>query len=126
MRSLVSKYDRTYLAMILVAGLPTDHVIDRIRTWARAKAHGPSPLSPVPSRSDSRVAPPSPLTPTSVSGGHKKEQSDEPSQHAHDDQEPEKRHVLMRFVLAVKAILFSSIINVLLVFVPVGIAVREF
>lgn len=42
-----------------------------------------------------------------------------------DSQDPVKTNVLVRFFLAVKDILFYSVINVLLIFVPVGMAVRK-
>jgi hypothetical protein len=57
---------------------------------------------------------------------HKQEHSDTTAA-----SEPAKRglsisNAARRFLRAVKAVLFSSVINVLLVFVPVGIAVRKF
>ena len=48
-----------------------------------------------------------------------------PSINQDDSQEPVKINVLVRFFLASKDILFYSVINVLLVFVPVGMAVRK-
>lgn len=137
---------------------------DRIRSWARTKAHGPSPLSKDSSRSptlplsnqnsittqqnrnanlrnDSNL-PPSP--PSDVHG--LASQSSKPtgnnvadntsSDHPPPapppevtgegavigDGAPKKLNVGLRFWYTAKGIVFSSPINILLVFVPVGIA----
>jgi Ca2+:H+ antiporter len=137
--------------------------LDRIRSWARTKAHGPSPLSKDPSR-------PSTLPLSNTPSQQNKTASDndsaniptysstdlpgfapEPSRstanHVADNtssiqpppapppqvdrqglhvdiEEPKKKHVLTRFWLTGKAIVLSSYINLLLVFVPVGIAAK--
>ncbi|KAK0671032.1 putative calcium transporter [Cercophora samala] len=79
----------------------------RIRTWARAKAHGPSPLT--------GAAP----KPRATGPG------DERQEGLGDCSEDiSKQNWFMSFWLTIRAILFSSIVNVLLVFVPVGFAVR--
>lgn len=72
------------------------------------------------------MAPTPPSAPTAAPDGPKQEKSNQPSADAHGDAVQKKTSIASRFVLAIKAILFSSIINVLLVFVPVGIAVRKF
>lgn len=130
-------------------------ISDRVRSWARTKAHGPSPLSPTTRRPSvlpvnnqdihddnandkdvptsttnseglpasntnanvipddtSRVAPP-PAPPP---------QADGPGTVIED--EPVKKNVATRFYLTAKGIIFSSWVNVLLIFVPVGIAVK--
>ncbi|KAK0748417.1 Sodium/calcium exchanger protein-domain-containing protein, partial [Apiosordaria backusii] len=79
---------------------------DRIRTWARAKAHGPSSL-------DGGPSPPRATEPR-----------DQPEEGPQNGPAEEKHNWLVRFSLTTRAILFSSIVNVLLVFVPVGFAVR--
>ncbi|KAK4173874.1 putative calcium transporter [Triangularia setosa] len=80
---------------------------DRIRTWARAKAHGPSPLTGGPSRS--RAAEPGNERGEGLQSGLA---------------DAEKQSCFKSFWLTTRAILFSSIVNVLFVFVPVGFAVR--
>ena len=42
-----------------------------------------------------------------------------------DDGTPEKRNPALGFLLAIKAVLFSSVVNIMLVFVPVGVAARK-
>lgn len=80
---------------------------DRIRTWARAKAHGPSPLTGTPPRTHAAEA-----------GNERREgRRDRPA-------EDTSRNAFTSFWLTIRAILFSSIVNVLLIFVPVGFAVR--
>ncbi|KAI6708145.1 hypothetical protein JHW43_009326 [Diplocarpon mali] len=145
---------------------------DRIRSWARTKSHGTSPLSPCPSRStlplshssnsvpipsnpapqssnsssslrhDTTTGPPAP--PTGIRGLARSPSkptvnntADSPSPGVPspapppqadgegpvlDNQEPTKKNVAMRFWLTSKSIILSSYINLLLVFVPVGIA----
>lgn len=100
--------------------------IDRVRTWARAKAHGPFPLSAATPRSEPRMASSSLPGTTATSGGQGPEKMDQTSGDSPETQGDEKQNMAMRFLLVVKAILFSSIVNILLVFVPVGIAVRKF
>jgi Ca2+:H+ antiporter len=142
----------------------SDSYIDRIRSWARTKAHGPSPLSKDTSRSttlplsnpstnsqqtrtsiprnDTTNVPPFPST--DINGLAR--QSSKPtanniadnisSDHPPpapppqvdgegaviEDEKPKKKNVMMRFWLTGKAIILSSYINLLLVFVPIGIA----
>ncbi|KAK4200047.1 putative calcium transporter [Triangularia verruculosa] len=79
----------------------------RIRTWARAKAHGPPPLAGGPPRP--RAAEPE----NEQQEGHRSGPADE-----------KHKTWFMSFWLTTRALLFSSIVNVLLVFVPVGFAVR--
>ena len=38
---------------------------------------------------------------------------------------PGKENPALRFLLAIKIVLFSSVVNIMLVFVPVGIAARK-
>ena len=145
--------------------------IDRIRSWARTKAHGPSPLSKdtsrtptlplsnapstaqthvlsnVPSRNDS--LPPFPSTDArglarqpsrpnannvadNTSNVHPPPvpppQADgqgtviEPDTELEAADAPKKKNVATRFWLTAKGIILSSYINLLLVFVPIGIA----
>ncbi|KAK3329912.1 vacuolar calcium ion transporter [Apodospora peruviana] len=107
---------------------------DRIRTWARAKAHGPSPLTSTPSRSSSSAhvrRTPSARSGVVQGGGpsiHRQHPSSlspltQPLDEA-ETQEAQKVNMVTRFFLVIKDILLSSIINVLLVFVPVGMAVH--
>ncbi|KUJ08671.1 uncharacterized protein LY89DRAFT_741523 [Mollisia scopiformis] len=143
----------------------SESFIDRIRSWARTKAHGPSPLSKDSSRSTTLPLsnPPSnnttqnrstnlrddtnnvPPFPSSDLHGIARQSSkptannvadntsDDPPPPAPppetagegtviEDDEPKKQNVGMRFWFTTKDILFSSPINILLVFVPVGIA----
>ncbi|KAL1848682.1 hypothetical protein VTK73DRAFT_10095 [Phialemonium thermophilum] len=108
----------------------------RVRTWARAKARG----SPVALTSDPRraagsrpspraqsapnapAAPAQPAAPSTEPKGEDSSAGDAPrlSPRAIRAQ----KNVFVRFYLTLKDILFSSIIHVLLVFVPVGIAVH--
>ncbi|KAL2134989.1 hypothetical protein VTI74DRAFT_10124 [Chaetomium olivicolor] len=62
--------------------------------------------------------------PKGLDGLGQKERTDQPASSPIDGQSSEGRTAPIRFFLATKVILFSSIVNVLLVFVPVGIAVR--
>ncbi|KAK3935826.1 vacuolar calcium ion transporter [Diplogelasinospora grovesii] len=105
----------------------------RVRTWARAKAHGPSPLVSGPRRlSSTRNGPangtsPAPAWATGTgpaAGVSKLDQSNEPLPTITEEKPSERKSVFVRFFVVLKDILFSSIINILLVFVPVGIAVR--
>ena len=143
--------------------------IDRIRSWARTKAHGPSPLSqsssrpstlpltnppqtdtqqtgqtgttPTPVRHDPTNIPPFPSTdlnglarqsskPTANIVADNTSTDNPPpapppqvdGEGAVIEEEEPKRNIATRFWLTAKSIILSSYINVLLVFVPVGIA----
>lgn len=137
---------------------------DRIRSWAKSKAHGPSPLSRDTSRTqtlpisiqdttnidstnilqnDKSAIPPFPSTDRH---GFTRQSSRATANNVADntttdtpppapppqvdgegtiinDEKP-KIHVARRFWLTAKSIIMSSYVNVLLVFVPVGIAVK--
>lgn len=152
----------------------SDSSLDRIRSWARTKAHGPSPLSADTSRTPSlavnslstntkekaaeatptnsndvhpfpstdangRARQSSKLTANNVAD-HTKTDSPPPApppqvdgeravididRNPTDTIEPkpkEKKNVALRFWLTFRSIILSSYINILLVFVPVGIA----
>ncbi|KUI57811.1 Vacuolar calcium ion transporter [Cytospora mali] len=105
----------------------------RIRTWARAKAHGDSRL--VTSSRGASV----PRTSTGLSSTSRatpKPSNDKPiagkeptaaegaASGASEKAQPEKKPVVNRFFNVIWNVLTSSWINVLLVFVPVGIAVH--
>ncbi|KAF4617037.1 hypothetical protein G7Y89_g15114 [Cudoniella acicularis] len=135
--------------------------LDRIRSWARTKAHGPSPLSHDSSRSSTLPLsnPPSnsqqnsiiahnddlpPFTPadsTAVQSSRSTANNvadNTSSEHPPPapppqvdgsgtvivDEKPPKKHVAVRFWITSKSIILSSYINLLLVFVPVGIAAQ--
>ena len=147
----------------------SESFLDRVRSWARTKAHGPSPLSDDSSRSptlpisnppgtlngaqqntirtaqnDTSNLPPFPSK--DVNGLSR--QSSKPTANAvadntstsHpppapppqadgegaviDNERSKKKNVAMRFWLTSKTIILSSYINILLVFVPVGIAAK--
>ncbi|CZR67105.1 related to manganese resistance protein [Phialocephala subalpina] len=137
---------------------------DRIRSWARTKAHGPSPLSKDSSRSTTLPLSNSPSTntqqnrttnthddttnvppfPSSDLNGVARQPSKPTANNVADntstdhpppapppqvegegtiiEDEKPKKNVGVRFWFTTKDILFSSPINILLVFVPVGIA----
>ncbi|KAK0130514.1 hypothetical protein ONS96_001031 [Cadophora gregata f. sp. sojae] len=139
---------------------------DRVRSWARTKAHGTSPLSkssrqtlPInnPSatpqhtrtgsslQNDTTNIPPFPSTdinglarqsskPTAdntvdntssdVPPPAPPPQVDGEGAVINDDEKPAKKNVAMRFWLTARSILLSSYINLLLVFVPIGIAAK--
>ena len=145
---------------------PNSHsYIDRIRSWARTKAHGPSPLSKDSSRSPTLPLSNSPLTnaqqttnatlrndttsvppfPSTDLHGIARQSSRPTANNVADntssdhpppapppqadgqgtvigDETPKKKNVAMRFWFTAKAIILSSYINILLVFVPIGIA----
>ncbi|KAL2060134.1 hypothetical protein VTL71DRAFT_9956, partial [Oculimacula yallundae] len=144
---------------------------DRIRSWARSKAHGTSsdshshshshssqqtlPISnpsvslqttrtPSTLRNDTTNIPPFPSTDIN---GLARQSSKPTANNVHDDttsdipppapppevdaegnvinsEKPAKKHVVKRFGLTAKSILLSSYINLLLVFVPIGIAAK--
>lgn len=140
---------------------------DRIRSWARTKAHGPSPFSSSKSRTptlplstqdttntqldrsssashnDSDPIPPFPSTDahgarrqnskptTNIVADNTSADNPPPAPPPEADgegtlinTEKPKKNVAMRFWLTAKSIILSSIINLLLVFVPVGIAAK--
>ena len=138
---------------------------DRIRSWARTKAHGPSPLSSdssrptlpltnprrtdsqqiqTPARNDTANLPPFPSTdlnglarqsskPTANDLANDTSTDNPPSApppqadgegSVIEEESPKKKNVATRFWLTGKAIILSSYFNVLLVFVPVGIAAK--
>jgi hypothetical protein len=142
----------------------SESIADRIRSWARTKAHGPSPLSkdtsrtptlPLsnqdipqnaipPLRNDSTNIPPFPSTDLN---GLAREPSKPTANNVADntstdipppapppqvdgegdvviDEQTKPKNVALRFWLTAKSIILSSIINVLLVFVPIGIAAK--
>ncbi|KAH8905274.1 calcium/proton exchanger [Coniochaeta sp. PMI_546] len=105
----------------------------RVRTWARAKAHGPSPLLPDGRRAVAATprsnAGPASATPAAnpaptVTSEPKPKTTTETAAPQSKRAQRASKGVAARFGLTVKDILFSSYINVLLVFVPVGIAVH--
>ena len=137
------------------------YIPDRIRSWARTKAHGPSPLSKDSSRTptlplsnsttvsnanalrnDTTNVPPFPSTdlhgiarqsskPTANNVADNTSTDNPPPAPPPqadgqgpviEDEAPKKHNVAMRFWLTGKSIILSSYINLLLVFVPVGIA----
>ncbi|TVY18976.1 Vacuolar calcium ion transporter [Lachnellula arida] len=138
--------------------------LDRIRSWARSKAHGPSPLSknssrpstlPLsnipwdqqdgsasPAHNDTTNVPP---YPSNSLPGFSPESSNSTANHVANNtsavqpepapppqvdgqgtvvgaEQPPKKNVLKRFWFTGKSIVLSSYVNLLLVFVPVGIA----
>lgn len=59
-------------------------------------------------------------------GPHKEEQSNRTEALATlGNQDAGDKNIAVRFLLAVKGVLLSSLINILLVFVPVGIVARK-
>ncbi|KAK3382692.1 vacuolar calcium ion transporter [Lasiosphaeria ovina] len=115
----------------------------RVKAWARQKArekpHGSPSLTSTPSRSNSRVrngntihaSPPLVPLPASAAPTPNPDPAVEQSKPEQPAEEAisapsvkSKKSVAIRFYQTVKDILFSSPINVLLVFVPVGIAVH--
>ncbi|RDW72963.1 hypothetical protein BP6252_06870 [Coleophoma cylindrospora] len=137
----------------------SDNSLDRIRSWARTKAHGPSPLSvdarrnnsipinqnnvnlhngttglpPFPASDTNGLARPSSKpTHNNVADNTSSEhpppapppQADGPGTVVSEDEPEKKKNVFVRFWNTFWAILASSYINVLLVFVPVGIAAK--
>jgi len=142
--------------------------LDRIPSWARSKAHGPSPLS-----ADSSHAPTLPLSnpqdtvtprqPNSTSAANDDATNISPFPSDSNSlarqsrkatassvvdnasaanlppallpqvdtegavmrpEKPKKKNVALRFWLTGKSVVLSSYINILLVFVPIGIAVK--
>lgn len=142
--------------------------LDHIRSWARTKAHGPSPLSkdsnrlptlpltnspptgsqqttntPIPARNDTTNIPAFPSTdlnclprqssqPTANNVADNTSTDNPPPAPPPqadgqgpviEDEKPQKT-VATRFWLTAKSIILSTYVNILLVFVPVGIAVK--
>ncbi|ROV89432.1 hypothetical protein VSDG_08674 [Cytospora chrysosperma] len=104
----------------------------RIRTWARAKAHGDSRLvtssrgASTP-RTSTGLSSASRTVPRQGDGTLATEKESTPTEGATGENEkaqPEKKPVVTRFFTVIWNVLTSSWLNVLLVFVPVGIAVR--
>jgi len=162
-----TKLSRVSTSMKKASPNSHSYIPDRIRSWARTKAHGPSPLS-----KDSSRTPTLPLSnattttastadananavrngtadvppfPSTDAHGLARQSSRPTANHVADntstnspppapppqadgqgtliDDEASKKHnVAMRFWLTGKAIILSSYINLLLVFVPIGIA----
>lgn len=136
----------------------SDSSLDRIRSWARTKAHGPSPLSPDTSRistlpldnfpqSSDRTSPQNGAIEPFPSTNSLSEQSKSISNNAINntasdylpsapppqvdgagsiigEEQRKKKNVAIRFWLTAKSIILSSYINLLLLFVPVGIAAQ--
>ncbi|KAB5580296.1 vacuolar calcium ion transporter [Coniochaeta sp. 2T2.1] len=112
----------------------------RVRTWARAKAHGPSPLLPDGRRAAAASTPRAnknvastttttaaiPATAPGATTSEPKPETNDVVAPAPQSKRAQRasKGVAARFGLTLKDILFSSYINVLLVFVPVGIAVE--
>ncbi len=98
-----------------------------MRTWAHAKAHGASTLG-----SESRKPTvPGQAVPVAANGASTdaptKPESEQPAEtngSADVEKPAKKQNFLVEFIFSLKHILLSSYVNVLLVFVPVGIAVN--
>jgi Ca2+:H+ antiporter len=108
---------------------------DRVRAWAKAKAHGPSALLPDarevtggPAHRNSEPSNTAPATGPVADGSEQKPSADtttpSPEKPLSKRAARANKNVAVRFFLTVKDILLSSYINILLVFVPVGIAVN--
>ncbi|KUI66802.1 Vacuolar calcium ion transporter [Cytospora mali] len=105
----------------------------RIRTWARAKAHGDSRLvtssrgASVPRTStglsSTSRATPKPSNDNPIAG-KEPTPTEGAAEGVSEKAQPEKKPVVNRFFNVIWNVLTSSWINVLLVFVPVGIAVH--
>lgn len=143
--------------------------LDRIRSWAHSKAHGPSPLTagsrrpsvlPISNSATTSTQPGSVFTgntdttnvppfPSTDINGLARQSSKPTANNVADNisngspppapppeadgegavisqEKPKKvkKNIAVRFFLTLKSIIFSSWINVLLIFVPVGIAVE--
>ncbi|PSR80232.1 Sodium/calcium exchanger protein-domain-containing protein [Coniella lustricola] len=116
----------------------------RIRGWARAKAHGKNNLVTSGRRATNNSSQRSATGLSQTSGGSRAFQSNHPDANnpgndagaasgngygndsgtdvVNEKTQPEKKHVVNRFFNVIWNVLTSSWINVLLVFVPVGIA----
>ncbi|KAM7183563.1 vacuolar calcium ion transporter [Rhypophila sp. PSN 637] len=94
----------------------------RVRSSAKTNAHGTPSSKPAPSRTNSRatVQPASSTPETLPVENSQDQQADNQETRA----EEVKKNIIVRFMMAVKGILFYSVINVLLVFVPVGMVVH--
>ncbi|KAK3395368.1 Sodium/calcium exchanger protein-domain-containing protein [Sordaria brevicollis] len=102
----------------------------RVRTWANAKAHGPAPLvrhrpdatpslrASISRRGTLTIAEPDRRR--SVAG----QVQGEPALAADEGTQVKKPSALARFYACIKGILFSSFLNIALVFVPVAFAVH--
>ncbi len=102
---------------------------DRIRTWARTKAHGPAPLVAKSRRPGSRPQPAAGGGPVGAqtepsAGGAGEAAPAAPAAPENEKPAQQRPSVFMRFLIALKDIIFSSPVNILLVFVPIGIAVK--
>ena len=98
---------------------------DRVRAWARAKAHGRSPLTSDPRKPGLNRASTSTNTTaaTTAPSDIKPEATTEPA--IEGEKAPEKKkNFFTVFLVSLRNILLSSYVNALLVFVPVGIAVK--
>lgn len=98
---------------------------DRIRTWARAKAHGRAPLVAESRRvpgGRTRISRDGANTAGDATGEQPSAETDTAG--LSEKELRRRKSVTARFFLQVKDILFSSPVNLLLVFVPVGIAVH--
>ncbi|KAK3393343.1 vacuolar calcium ion transporter [Podospora didyma] len=108
--------------------------LDRVKAWAREKArekgHTGTSSSPLASRSNSQAPGPrisdARRTPSVPVAGQAVPEKSIPLTDVPEPTvtKPAKKNVAVRFFETLKLIIFSSYINVLLVFVPVGIAVH--
>lgn len=103
---------------------------DRIRGWARAKAHGKNNLvtsgrrsTSNPQRTATGLSQTSGSRPFQNTNGRENDIANGNGTVANDEKaQPEKKNVATRFFTVIWNVLTSSWINVLLIFVPVGIA----
>ncbi|KAI1004654.1 hypothetical protein K3495_g3558 [Podosphaera aphanis] len=95
----------------------------RIRSWARAKAHGPSNFFPHIHRDNS-----TPDSSSAKDGSTSKTRKENPNEEAPstegEDEKREHPNAVIGFLLSTKEILFSSYFNILLIFVPIGIIAK--
>ncbi|KAM7216136.1 Sodium/calcium exchanger domain containing protein [Rhypophila decipiens] len=94
----------------------------RVRSSAKTNAHGTTSSKSAPSRTNSRATvQPASSTPVTLPVQNSQDrQADNQETRA----EEVKKRIIVRFMMAVKGILFYSVINVFLVFVPVGMVVH--
>ncbi len=100
---------------------------DRVRTWARTKAHGPAPLVAESRRSGAKAtrrAGDATAIQAPLDGQSPATDSAADALAPAEDEKQEHPNLAVSFFITIKDILFSSPINLLLVFVPVGIAVK--